>query len=249
MDQKRLKTLSEQEIVTRCVWDRRAVMGAAAAAAVATVVAVPAMAQGISDRDAGPGADPPGRGRHGTYTGRTDQDPNDPANGGRGGTATPRRQTGVTDRDSGPGSDPPGGGRGGAGSQSTGISDTDSGPGSDPAGHGRGQVAGRGANSRDSDFRERPWNSDRYPSDSDRRDPQGEGRGSAAWAQRHAQGPTGGRPPQAQPPGQRQGAGDVADVGLGRNDAAQFLVDVQDSNRFTRRPGRSDAELAGRTPF
>jgi hypothetical protein len=268
-----LKTLSEQEIVTSRVVDRRALMRVAAAA-VATVVAAPAVAQGISDRDAGPGADPPGRGRHGTYTGRTDQDPSDPANGGRGGTAPQRRQTGVTDRDAGPGADPPGGGRGGTGSRSTGISDTDSGPGSDPAGHGRGR--GRVAGQNDRDVYERPWNADSGSSDQDpsdpyghgRRagggnqggqsrlsdndqgpgsDPQGEGRGTAAWARRHAQGPTGGRPPQTQPPAQRQGAGDLVDAGVGRNDAMQFLTDVRDSNPLTRRAGRNDAALAART--
>jgi hypothetical protein len=142
------------------------------------------------------------------YTGRTDQDPTDPANGGRDGAAPQQRQTGVTDRDSGPGSDPSGGGRGGTGSRSTGISDTDSGPGSDPAGHGRGTVAGRGTNSRDRDFSEQPWNSDRYPSDSDRRDPQGEGRGIAAWAQRHQ-------------PRQRGGASTDGDVGPFRDNVAR----------------------------
>jgi hypothetical protein len=254
------KTLSEQEIVTSRTCDRRAVIRAAAAAAVATVVAAPAAAQGISDRDAGPGADPPGRGRHGTYTGRTDQDPTDPANGGRGGAAPQRRQTGVTDRDAGPGADPPGGGRGGTGSRSTGISDTDSGPGADPAGHGRGR--GRVAGQNDRDVYERPWNADSGPSDQDpsdpyghgRRaggagggnqggqsrlsdndtgpgsDPQGEGRGTAAWARRHAQGPTGGRPPQPRPPATAgRPAADVVDIGVGRNDAARVLADMRDS--------------------
>src|SRR5207302_1157183 len=106
-----------------------------------------------------------------------------------------------------------------------------------------------------------PWNSDRHPSDSDSgpgSDPQGEGRGTAAWTRRHAQqpqGPTGARPPQTRPRGQgdadrndsRSAAGDVTDIGLGRNDAAQFLTDVRDTNALTRRGSRNDAELARRT--
>ena len=69
---------------------------------------------GITDADAGPYADPVGRGR-GSFSGGT----------------------GITDSDSGPYADPVGRGRGGI-SGGTGITDSDSGAYADPVGRGRG---------------------------------------------------------------------------------------------------------------
>jgi len=192
------ETLADDDIATTAAWDRRTVLRTAAGAGVALAAGAapdPAAAQGVSDRDSGPGSDPPGRGRRSAYTGRTDQDPGDPVNGGRGAGAAPRRQTGVTDRDAGAGSDPPGGGRGTAGARRTGVTDRDAGAGADPPGGGRGQAGGGQATGRnDQDYFERPWNADRHTNENSRisdndtgqgSDPQGEGRGTAAWARRH----------------------------------------------------------------
>jgi hypothetical protein len=256
----RAKTLADQDIVTRTPWDRRRLMRAGAAAVLATaVVAPPAAAQGVSDRDAGAGADPPGRGRH-PRTGVTDSDGGasaDPINGGRGGGRPTRPQTGLTDRDAGAGADPPGGGRGGAGSRNAGVTDSDAGAGADPPGRGRGTNRGPVTGRNDRDYYERPWNADRHANEESRvsdndggpnRDPQGEGRGTAAWARRHQQGPSGGRPPSNTRPGRRydndsrdaQLPGDLADALDGRNDAARYVTDLAD----VRLGSRGDAAQA-----
>ncbi|MCX7684215.1 MAG: hypothetical protein N2Z67_02960 [Acetobacteraceae bacterium] len=101
-----------------------AVVPAAAALAACVPAGGPVYRGGITDNDP---VDPAGGGRGGYRgTGITDSDPSDPAGGGRGGF----RRTGITDSDP---SDPAGGGRGGR--RYTGITDRDP---SDSPGYGRG---------------------------------------------------------------------------------------------------------------
>ena len=91
---------------------------------------------GITDSDAGPYADPVGRGRGGFTggTGVTDADSGayaDPVGRGRGGF---RGSTGITDSDGGAYADPVGRGRG---NRCTGLTDSDGGAYADPGGCGR----------------------------------------------------------------------------------------------------------------
>lgn len=104
----------------------RVVGGAVASGGALVMLSGKAEAYQVTDRDSGPNADAPGRGRGGR-SGVNDSDPVDAAGNGRG-----TRHATCTDSDSGPNSDGAGRGRG------TGVSDQDSGANSDAARCGRG---------------------------------------------------------------------------------------------------------------
>ena len=129
------KTLTDDQILTRpkAMGRRRLLVSLGAGAVGAgTMLAPTARAQGFTDNDTGPYADPAGRGRG---TGCTDSDGGtyaDPVGAGRG--------TGYSDSDSGASMDPAGCGRGQRGGGGGGPSDNDSGQYADPAGQGRGGV-------------------------------------------------------------------------------------------------------------
>jgi hypothetical protein len=126
-------TLTDDDIgTTRGIGRRAFLLGA-----VGSTAALAGCAEGISDADAGPRADPSGMGRGTVSTGITDADVgagSDPVGRGRG----VRRVSGLTDSDSGYGADPAGNGRGRV-VRASGRTDSDNGDGSDPVGNGRGR--------------------------------------------------------------------------------------------------------------
>ena len=128
------KTLTDEQIATRPkALGRRSVLLSlgAGAASVGMAAAPGARAQGFSDSDTGPYADPAGRGRGHRCTDSDVGNYADPVGRGRG--------TGYTDNDGGANMDPVGCGRGRR-SGAAGPSDSDSGQYVDPAGQGRGGV-------------------------------------------------------------------------------------------------------------
>lgn len=138
---KKSQTLTDEDIQTNRVLDRRSLMRVLAVGAVGTagvaLGARPAAAQ-LTDADGGPCADPGGRGRG--VTGVTDND--------GGATADPvgnGRFSGMTDSDGGGCADPAGQGRGaqsggGGGRGAARPTDSDGGAYADPASQGRGGV-------------------------------------------------------------------------------------------------------------
>jgi hypothetical protein len=125
------RSLRDADITSMRAIDRRTALALAGGAAASIAVATASPAQrACSDNDAGPGADPEGRGRISNPC-QTDKDAGPNADVTR---LPPNRGRSISDGDEGPKSDPPGRGHG---RRYTGRNDEDLDVNGDPPGYGR----------------------------------------------------------------------------------------------------------------